>query len=113
MIQGGDPNTKSGDRGTWGQGGPPKNVKAEFNSISHTRGILSMARSSDPNSAGSQFFIIHQPSTFLDKQYSVFGQVIKGMDVVDKIVAVPTDGDQAKDPVVLKKVTVAKWPIKL
>ena len=66
MIQGGDPNTKSGEPNTWGQGGPDEKLDAEFNSIKHNRGIVSMARSADPNSAGSQFFIVHQDSNSLD-----------------------------------------------
>ena len=65
MIQGGDPNTIDGDPSTWGTGGPDERLDAEFNNIKHNRGIVSMARSADPNSAGSQFFIVHQDSTFL------------------------------------------------
>ncbi len=93
MIQGGDPNTKEPDKSTWGTGGPGYNIKAEFNSRSHLRGIVSMARSSDPDSAGSQFFIVTSDSTFLDRQYTAFGQVSDGMDVVDKIVNLPRDGN--------------------
>ncbi|MDP6328012.1 MAG: peptidylprolyl isomerase, partial [Nitrosopumilus sp.] len=66
MIQGGDPNTINGDPSTWGIGGPDQKINAEFNSIKHNRGIVSMARSSDPDSAGSQFFIVHKDSNFLD-----------------------------------------------
>ena len=91
MIQGGDPNTKKPDKSKWGIGGPGYNIKAEFNSKSHLRGIVSMARSTDPNSAGSQFFIVTKDSTFLDKQYTVFGKVTEGMDVADKIVNLPRD----------------------
>ena len=91
MIQGGDPNTKKPDKSKWGQGGPGHNIKAEFNSKSHLRGIVSMARATDPNSAGSQFFIVTTDSTFLDKQYTVFGQVKEGMDVADKIVNLSRD----------------------
>ena len=91
MIQGGDPNTKNSDKSVWGQGGPGYNLKAEFNSRSHLRGIVSMARSTDPDSAGSQFFIVSSDSTFLDRQYTVFGQVTDGIDVVDKIVNLPRD----------------------
>ena len=92
VIQGGDPNTKPGGTGRdqWGAGGPPYTVNAEFNSIPHHRGIVSMARSTDPNSAGSQFFIVLNDSDFLDGQYTVFGQVVQGMDVVDKIASLPT-----------------------
>ncbi|TLX66205.1 MAG: peptidylprolyl isomerase [Thaumarchaeota archaeon] len=91
MIQGGDPNTKKPDKSKWGIGGPGYNIKAEFNSKSHLRGIVSMARAMDPNSAGSQFFIVTKDSTFLDKQYTVFGKVTEGMDVADKIVNLPRD----------------------
>jgi peptidyl-prolyl cis-trans isomerase B (cyclophilin B) len=91
MIQGGDPNTKSGSKSTWGMGGPGYTVKAEFSSRSHHRGIVSMARAQDPNSAGSQFFIVTTDSTFLDRQYTVFGEVIEGMDVADKIVNLQRD----------------------
>ena len=93
MIQGGDPNTKKSDKSTWGTGGPGYNIKAEFNSRSHLRGIVSMARSSDPDSAGSQFFIVTSDSTFLDREYTVFGQVVDGMDIADKIVNLPKDGN--------------------
>jgi peptidyl-prolyl cis-trans isomerase B (cyclophilin B) len=91
MIQGGDPNTKSGNKSTWGMGGPGHTIKAEFSSRSHHRGIVSMARSQDPNSAGSQFFIVTTDSTFLDRQYTVFGEVLEGMDVADKIVNLRRD----------------------
>jgi peptidyl-prolyl cis-trans isomerase B (cyclophilin B) len=90
MIQGGDPNTKDLNKPeTYGQGGPSQRLKAEFNDIPHRRGILSMARTSDPNSAGSQFFIVVKDSNFLDGQYTVFGEVVKGMEVADKIVSLP------------------------
>ena len=90
MIQGGDPNTKDLNKPeTYGLGGPSQKLKAEFNDIPHRRGILSMARSSDPNSAGSQFFIVVKDSNFLDGQYTAFGEVVKGMEVVDKIVSLP------------------------
>lgn len=91
MIQGGDPNTKKSDKSKWGMGGPGYTIKAEFSSRSHLRGIVSMARAMDPDSAGSQFFIVTTDSTFLDKQYTVFGQVLQGMDVADKIVKLPRD----------------------
>ena len=97
MIQGGDPNTKSPDKSVWGQGGPGYNLKAEFNSRSHLRGIVSMARAADPDSAGSQFFIVTSDSTFLDKQYTVFGEVIDGMEVADKIVDLPRDGNDCPE----------------
>jgi len=93
MIQGGDPNTKNHDKSMWRQGGPGHNLKAEFSSRSRLRGIVSMARSTDPDSAGSQFFIVTSDSTFLDKQYTVFGEVVDGMEVADKIVNLPRDGN--------------------
>ncbi|WP_455241966.1 peptidylprolyl isomerase [Petrachloros mirabilis] len=90
MIQGGDPNTKDPKKPeTYGMGGPDHRVKAEFNDIPHRRGIVSMARTNDPNSAGSQFFIVVKDSNFLDGQYTVFGEVVKGMEVADKIVNLP------------------------
>lgn len=92
VIQGGDPNTKEQDTSKYGMGGPGYTVKAEFNDRQHVRGILSMARSQDPNSAGSQFFIVVGTVPHLDGKYTVFGQVVKGMDVVDKIVALKRDG---------------------
>jgi len=92
MIQGGDPNTKDQtNKAAYGMGGPGYNVNAEFNDIQHKRGILSMARANDPNSAGSQFYIVVENSFFLDRQYTVFGQVVKGMGVADKIVQQPRD----------------------
>ena len=92
MIQGGDPNSKSPDRSSHGMGGPGYKVKAEFNSTPHKRGVVSMARSNDPDSAGSQFFICVADANFLDWQYTVFGEVVSGMDVADKIVAMKRDG---------------------
>ncbi|HZH49256.1 MAG TPA: peptidylprolyl isomerase [Nitrospira sp.] len=90
MIQGGDPNTKDPNKPeTYGMGGPGEKLKAEFNDTPHRRGIVSMARTNDPNSAGSQFFIVVKDSNFLDGQYTVFGEVVKGMDVADKIVNLP------------------------
>ena len=91
MIQGGDPNTKNADRSQHGMGGPGYTIKAEFNKKPHKRGILSMARAADPNSAGSQFFICVADAPFLDGQYTVFGEVVSGMDVVDKIVSQARD----------------------
>ncbi|MCP9450393.1 MAG: peptidylprolyl isomerase [Nitrospira sp.] len=92
MIQGGDPNSKKSDRSLHGMGGPGYTIKAEFNSKPHKRGIVSMARSNDPDSAGSQFFICVADSNFLDWQYTVFGEVVSGMDVVDKVVNMKRDG---------------------
>jgi peptidyl-prolyl cis-trans isomerase B (cyclophilin B) len=113
MIQGGDPNTKTGDPSTWGMGGPKDTVKAEFNDVPHERGILSMARSSDPDSAGSQFFIVVKKSSFLDNQYSVFGKVVSGMETVDKIVNLPRGAqDRPEKPPVIKSLKIVKWPVK-
>jgi peptidyl-prolyl cis-trans isomerase B (cyclophilin B) len=92
MIQGGDPNSKSQDRSSHGMGGPGHKVKAEFNSTPHKRGIVSMARANDPDSAGSQFFICVADANFLDWQYTAFGEVVSGMDVADKIVGMKRDG---------------------
>jgi peptidyl-prolyl cis-trans isomerase B (cyclophilin B) len=109
MIQGGDPNTKNPDKSTWGQGGPGHNLKAEFSSRSHLRGIVSMARAADPDSAGSQFFIVTSDSTFLDKQYTVFGEVVDGMEVADKIVDLPRDGnDCPKQEAKMLEVTISE-----
>ena len=111
MIQGGDPNTISGNPSTWGQGGPTERIDAEFNTIKHNRGIVSMARSADPNSAGSQFFIIHKDSNFLDEEYTVFGRIVtnESFETLDKIAAVqigasdrPIDIEQVK----ITKVTI-------
>jgi len=101
MIQGGDPNTISGEPNTWGQGGPDETLDAEFNSIKHNRGIVSMARSADPNSAGSQFFIVHQNSNFLDGDYTAFGRLAteESFEILDKIAAVSTGiSDRPVDP---------------
>jgi cyclophilin family peptidyl-prolyl cis-trans isomerase len=107
VIQGGDPNTKDlSNRTRWGTGGPGWNVKAEFNKNKHSRGILSMARSQDPDSAGSQFFIVLKDSNFLDGQYTVFGRVISGMDIVDKIASLKTDSSDA--PVDTEKAKMIK-----
>lgn len=103
MIQGGDPNSKSEDRSQHGSGGPGHSVDAEFNDTRHVRGTLSMARSTDPNSAGSQFFICVQDSFFLDGQYTAFGKVIQGMDVADKIVS--EDRDSNDNPLARMEMT--------
>jgi peptidyl-prolyl cis-trans isomerase B (cyclophilin B) len=93
MIQGGDPNTKDEkDKSRYGMGGPGHRVNAEFNDRPHVRGTVSMARSQDPNSAGSQFFIVVKETPHLNGQYTVFGEVVKGMDVADKIVSQQRDG---------------------
>lgn len=93
MIQGGCPNTKEGGRGAPGTGGPGHNVKAEFNDRPHVRGVLSMARSAHPDSAGSQFFVVHGDARFLDKQYTAFGKLIAGDDVLEKIATAPVKQD--------------------
>ena len=91
MIQGGDPLTKDAAKESrWGTGDPGYKIKAEFNDRSHTRGVISMARSQDPDSAGSQFFICHGNPAFLDRQYTAFGKLIKGDDVLEKIATTPT-----------------------
>ena len=107
MIQGGDPNTIAGDPSTWGSGGSPNKLKAEFNAVKHKRGIVSAARTSDPNSASSQFFIMVADYPSLDGEYSVFGQVTKGMDVADKIVNART-GAQARpfEPTSITSITI-------
>ena len=110
MIQGGDPNTIEGNPSTWGTGGPKTSVDAEFNTIKHNRGIVSMARSADPNSGGSQFFIVHADSNFLDEQYTVFGRIIteESFETLDKIASVETTQDRPQDPeqVRITKVTI-------
>jgi cyclophilin family peptidyl-prolyl cis-trans isomerase len=96
VIQGGDPNSKDRkNRQIWGTGGPGWKINAEFNEMRHSRGIVSMARSHDPDSAGSQFFIVIKDSYFLDGQYTVFGKVLEGMDIVDKIASTSTDNNDA------------------
>lgn len=90
MIQGGDPNTKDSlKKDQYGQGGPGHNVKAEFSELPHKRGVVSMARAQDPDSAGSQFFIVVEDSRFLDRKYTIFGEVVKGIGVADKIAGLP------------------------
>jgi peptidyl-prolyl cis-trans isomerase B (cyclophilin B) len=91
VIQGGDPNTKSDDKSRHGMGGPGFTLKAEFSKLPHKRGSLSMARAANPDSAGSQFFICVADAPFLDGEYTIFGEVVEGMDVVDKIVSQPKD----------------------
>ena len=105
MIQGGDPNTKDlkAPRERHGTGGPGYTIKAEFNDTPHKRGVVSMARASDPNSAGCQFFICVADSAFLDRQYSAFGRVVKGIEVADQIVNAPRDGkDNPNDRIDIK-----------
>lgn len=96
MIQGGDPNTKDPAKSAlYGTGNPGYTVKAEFNERKHVRGVLSMARSADPNSAGSQFFICHGPAPFLDGKYTAFGRLLKGDDVLDAIAKTPVTASRS------------------
>lgn len=106
MIQGGDPLGN-------GTGGSKENIKGEFatngvnNPISHKRGVISMARAMDPNSASSQFFIMHADGEYLDGQYAAFGHVVEGMETVDEIASVPTGfQDRPKNPVVIKRIYI-------
>lgn len=92
MIQGGCPNTRTGATGMPGTGGPGYQIKAEFNAKPHVRGVISMARSQHPDSAGSQFFICHGDARFLDRQYTAFGELVSGEDVLERIATVPTKG---------------------
>lgn len=98
MIQGGCPNTKPGGKGQPGTGSPGYQIKAEFNNRSHTKGVLSMARSADPDSAGSQFFICHGNASFLNNKYTAFGKVISGEDVLEKIANIPCVGPEGSTP---------------
>jgi peptidyl-prolyl cis-trans isomerase B (cyclophilin B) len=99
MIQGGDPNSKDpAKENSYGQGGPGYQIKAEFNDHSHDRGVISMARSSDPDSAGSQFFICLAPVHRLDHQYTTFGKLIKGQDVLEKIGDIPVTKNSTGEP---------------
>ncbi|HEX5010225.1 MAG TPA: peptidylprolyl isomerase [Planctomycetota bacterium] len=114
MIQGGDPLTKDlSKEAMWGTGDPGYKIKAEFNSKPHVRGTLSMARSSDPNSAGSQFFICHAAAPALDNKYTVFGELLRGYDVLDKIATAPATArpgspevSKPVSPVQIVKVTI-------
>ncbi|HTD52773.1 MAG TPA: peptidylprolyl isomerase, partial [Thermoanaerobaculia bacterium] len=117
--QGGDPNTKKAEDPThpYGTGGnvvdgKEVRLKAEFNDTPHKRGIVSMARSSDPNSASSQFFIVVKDSNFLDNQYSAFGEVVSGLDVADKIVNAPRHDpgrlDRPNQPIHIKKILLSQ-----
>ncbi len=106
MIQGGDIESKKQNKASHGTGNPGYTIKAEFNKRPHKRGILSMARSSNPDSAGSQFFVCVADSTFLDNNYTVFGEVVSGMDVVDKIVSQPSDSRDNPDERIEMKVSI-------
>lgn len=106
MIQGGDPNTKTEPRNTWGTGGHPEKVVAEFNTKKHVRGVLSAARTADPNSFGGQFFLCVADSPWLDNQYTAFGEAISGMEVADAVVNSPRDsGDNPLEKITF---TIAK-----
>ena len=114
MIQGGDPNTKTDDDSRWGTGGPGYTIKAEFNDVHHERGVLSMARSADPDSAGSQFFICHGEASFLDQKYTAFGRVADGLDALDAIAnaerhparGAHDEGSRPVEPVAIRKITI-------
>jgi len=111
MIQGGDPNSKEPDQSKWGQGGTGDNLKAEFNNIKHDRGIISMARSASVHSASSQFFIMHEKSTYLDEKYTVFGRIItqESYDTLDKIANLETT---TKDiPLEVEKAEIKKTEV--
>lgn len=111
MVQGGCPNTKPGARGMPGTGDPGYKVKAEFNTKSHVRGVISMARSASPDSAGCQFFICHGDAKFLDRQYTAFGQLTAGGDVLETIANIPTrsgGGGEKSTPIDRVEVTTIK-----
>ncbi len=116
MIQGGDPNSKNDNPDDDGLGDPGYKINAEFNDLKHVRGVISMARSADPNSAGSQFFICHAAAPHLDGQYTAFGKLVDGLDVLDRICKVPLGVNRAgqrtrpiKDVVVLRTVVLPVW----
>ncbi len=106
MIQGGCPNTKPGATGHPGTGDAGYKIDAEFSETPHVRGILSMARAADPNSAGCQFFVVVKDSNFLDRQYTAFGRVTAGLDVVDQVVSVPRGGSDLPDERVEMTITI-------
>ncbi len=109
MIQGGDPNSKDKPKGTWGMGDPSQTkVPAEFNSMKHERGVISAARTNDPNSATSQFFLMHAASPHLDGQYTAYGKVVKGLEVIDAVCSVPRNGDAPVEKVEMKIVKISK-----
>ena len=115
MIQGGDPNTKNSLRkDTYGQGGPKDEkgnsilLKAEFSDIPHRRGIVSMARANEPDTAGSQFFVVVEQSPFLDRKYTVFGEVVKGLGVADRIVSVPKNDHDLPNERIEMTVTIVE-----
>ncbi|MDR0902051.1 MAG: peptidylprolyl isomerase [Opitutaceae bacterium] len=100
MVQGGCPNTKEGASGLPGTGGPGYQVKAEFNARPHVRGVISMARSQHPDSAGSQFFICHGDARFLDRKYTAFGELVSGDEVLESLATVPCQpGGERSTPI--------------
>lgn len=115
MIQGGDPKSKGDDRSMVGSGGWGDPMKAEFNDVKHVAGILSAARTNDPDSATSQFFLMHGTYPSLDGQYTVYGKVLEGLKVIDTIVHLPRDGRDnplPENPAVILKAELATWPVK-
>jgi peptidyl-prolyl cis-trans isomerase B (cyclophilin B) len=112
MIQGGDPNTKDpAKESMYGTGGPGYQIKAEFNDRKHVKGVISMARSRDPDSAGSQFFICHGTASNLDRQYTAFGKLIQGEDVLDKIANTPVAVRNGENSKPTKRVSLVKVQI--
>ena len=111
VIQGGDPNTITGTRDTWGKGGPSYSIDAEISNVKHVKNIVSMARSADINSAGSQFYIVLGDAPWLDGKYTIFGEVISGQDVVEKISALETNSQD--QPTITQEATMEKVTITL
>ncbi len=110
MIQGGCPNTKAGAPGMPGTGDPGYKVKAEFNDRPHVRGVISMARSQNPDSAGCQFFICHGDARFLDRQYTAFGKLVAGDDILEAIATIPCSGPERSTP--SKRIEITKVTVK-
>ncbi|NWF98812.1 MAG: peptidylprolyl isomerase [Nitrospirae bacterium] len=110
MIQGGDPNSRNLDKSTHGMGGPGYSIKAEFNDRPHKKGTLSMARAQHPDSAGSQFFICVADAPFLDRKYTVFGEVVSGMEVAEKIVNQPRDSRDNPNERIEMKIRIIEKP---
>lgn len=110
IVQGGDPNTKTGDRTTWGMGTPdqPK-VEAEFNDRPFVEGTFGAARTSDPNSASSQFFLCVRPNPDWDGKYTNYGQIISGIEIVRQMTLLPTEGQQLKEKIVMSKVYIERY----
>ena len=110
MIQGGDPSTRDDDPSRWGTGGPGYKIEAEFNDVHHERGVLSMARSAHPDSAGSQFFVVHGEASFLDGKYTAFGRLTDGFEALDAIANAPCysdgEGSRPKSPVRIRRIRI-------